>query len=562
MLTALTIQNVVLIERLQLSLGAGLCALTGETGAGKSILLDALGLALGARADAGLVRTGTDQATVTAVFDVADQPLIHDIMTDLGIEIEDTLILRRCLTADGKSRAFVNEQAISIGGLRRLGDSLVEIHGQFDTHGLLDPATHIGLLDAFAGHHDLVTETGRCWQSWHQLEKQRKETLAAIEKARQDEEFLRHAVKELGDLAADHGEETVLTERRTYLAQSDKIIKTLSDVYDELAAEHAQNDQGAMKKILRAHRALERLGDTAGAAVTEAFAALDRASTELAEAIARVDEAISALDVAPGELERVEDRLFALRQMGRKHQIHPDELTQLLTDYQQRLHNLDDQSGQLGKLDQACATARQAFVAMTTRLRESRQIAAAELDAAVMAELEPLKLGRARFMTDVTALPEPEWHQRGGDHIRFLVATNPGQPPGPLEKIASGGELSRFMLALKVALRRVAGAQTLIFDEVDAGIGGATADAVGERLARLAETAQILVVTHAPQVAARAHHHWHIFKSDQDCGVVTSIVALNQDERREEIARMLSGADITPEARAAAARLLVTETIS
>lgn len=556
MLTTLTIQNVVLIEKLHLPLGAGLCALTGETGAGKSILLDALGLALGARADAGLVRQGTDQASVTAVFDISHQPHITGLLEELGLEADDTLILRRTLTPDGKSRAFVNDAATSIGGLKKLGDLLIEIHGQFDTHGLLDAATHQGLLDAFAGHDDLVRATAESWRHWHQLEKQRAETLAAIEKARADEEYLRHAVKELNDLAAEPGEETALSTERISLSSREKTMKTLSDAYDDLAADMAQSDQGAMKKILRAHRALERLGDTAGTAVLEAFAALDRASTELAEAIARIDEAMTALDTAPGALEKVEDRLFALRQMARKHQIAADDLPNLLADYQTRLHSIDDQSGQLNRLHQACAAARSTFVAAAQSLSQSRQTAASALDAAVGAELEPLKLGRARFITHVAALEEHQWHQSGADQVRFMVATNPGQPPGPLEKIASGGELSRFMLALKVALRRLAGAHTLIFDEVDTGIGGATADAVGERLAKLAETAQILVVTHAPQVAARAHHHWHIAKQELNGVVTTHITPLDPEARQEEIARMLSGADITPEARAAAARLL------
>jgi DNA repair protein RecN (Recombination protein N) len=556
MLTALTIQNVVLIEKLQLSLGGGLCALTGETGAGKSILLDALGLALGARADAGLVRHGTDQALVSAVFDIAHHPTIAPIMAELGLEQDDTMILRRVVTVDGKSRAFVNEQPISIAGLRRLGNEMVEIHGQFDTHGLLDPTTHLGLLDAFAGHRDKVQAVRESWRHWHQLEKQRRETLTAIEKARSDEEYLRHAVKELSDLAADPGEESTLAEQRTSLSLREKTIKVLGDCYDDLAADHAQTDQGAMKKILRAHRALERLGETAGMAVQNAFAALDRASTELAEAIAQIDEATRNLDAAPGSLERVEDRLFALRQMARKHQVVADELPNLLETYQNRLTSLDDQSGQLEKLNRACAEHRALWHAAAESLSQSRQTTAIALNDAVMTELEPLKLGRAQFITTITAQTEENWNQDGCDHIRFLVATNPGQPPGPLEKIASGGELSRFMLALKVALRRVAGAPTLIFDEVDAGIGGATADAVGERLARLAETAQILVVTHSPQVAARAHHHWHIFKSDSPNGTTTSITPLDFSERCEEIARMLSGADITPEARAAAARLL------
>ena len=555
MLTNLTIQNVVLIEKLQLSLGGGLCALTGETGAGKSILLDALGLALGARADAGLVRYGAEQAMVNAAFDISQTPALLPHLAELGIEAEDTMILRRVVTPDGKSRAFVNDQPISIGGLRRLGDLLVEIHGQFDTHGLLDAATHGGLLDAFAGHDvGLVRDA---YRAWHQVEKQRKETLAAIEKARADEEYLRHAVKELSDLAVDVGEENTLAERRTALSLREKTMKVLGDAFGELSGEHPHPDQGAMKKILRAHRSLERLGETAGEAVLAAFAGLDRASTELAEAIAQIEEAIRALDAAPGDLERVEDRLFALRQMARKHQTTADDLPQLLETYQARLGSLDDQSSQLEKLTRACAETRTHFQQLAQDLSQSRHHAAQELDAAVMAELEPLKLGRARFITTITPMAEEQWNQDGCDQIRFLVATNPGQPPGPLEKIASGGELSRFMLALKVALRRVAGAATLIFDEVDAGIGGATADAVGERLSKLAETAQILVVTHSPQVAARAHHHWHIFKAENQTGqTTTSIIPLPPDQRREEIARMLSGADITPEARAAAARLL------
>jgi DNA repair protein RecN (Recombination protein N) len=552
MLAALSIRDVVLIERLSLAWGQGLCVLTGETGAGKSILLDALGLALGGRGDSSLVRHGAEQASVTAEFALpADHPALV-VVREQGLEVEDALILRRVLSADGRSRAYVNDQAVGVALLRRIGETLVEVHGQFETHGLLDPRTHRGVLDEFGGLGARARKAAEAWRAWREVEEARLQAEADIARARAEEDYLRHAVAELDALDPKAGEEEELSERRTVLMHSGKLIEALNAAHAELAG-----DRGADRSLAGALRALTRIADRAAGRLDPVIAGLDRAAAELAEAVAGLQAVSSSIDMDPRALEKMEERLFALRAAGRKHGVDTDALPDLRADLARRLALIEDQGDRLEGLAKAAAEARTAYVAVAETLSRARAEAAARLDRAVAAELPPLKLDKARFRTAVERIEdEGGWGPDGLDRVAFVVATNPGSPPGPLSKIASGGELARFMLALKVVLAQVGTTPTLVFDEVDTGIGGAVADAVGERLARLGERLQVLVVTHSPQVAARASRHWRVQKGQKGKATVTDVVELSDAERREEIARMLSGATVTEEARAAAARLI------
>ncbi|WP_445681544.1 DNA repair protein RecN [Radicibacter daui] len=551
MLAALSIRDVVLIDRLDLSFAPGLSVLTGETGAGKSILLDSLGLALGARADSALVRHGTEQAAVTATFDVPDDHPAFALIAEQGLEAESPLIIRRSLTAEGRSRAWINDQPVSVTLLRQVGTLLVEIHGQFDTHGLLDPTTHRSLLDAHAGLGMQAEAVDGAWKTWRQAEKAHADAAEESGRARQEEEFLRHAVSELELLACQPGEADQLAERRTRLAHAEKLVEALTGADSALAG-----DRGAEAAIANASRALTRQAEKAGGAFDGAIEALDRAATEIQEALALLHSASADIDMDPRALEQVEERLFALRSAARKHNVEIDRLPALRDDLARRLALIEDQGESLGKLAQAAEMARATYLKLAQALGAARRAAALELDNAVAAELEPLRLGRARFVTVIDTAPEAGWGPHGTDTVAFLVATNPGTPPAPLARVASGGELARFMLALKVVLARVSAAATLVFDEVDTGIGGATADAVGERLARLGDNVQVLVVTHSPQVAARGRQHLKVEKQEEGARLATRVRPLEPGEREDEIARMLSGASITDPARAAAAALL------
>lgn len=556
MLVSLTIQNIVLIDKLTIELAGGLCALTGETGAGKSILLDALGLALGARANAGLIRAGEAQASVSAVIDASALPGLQQSLSELEIDTGEDLILRRVITRDGRSRAFVNDQPVSIGTLKDIGAHLVEIHGQFETQGLLDTAAHAQLLDSFGGLLDTRKAVADAWDNWQQAEKARQNLAEEIDRARAEEDYLRHALGELDELNPEAGEEDALAARRTQLMHREKVMSALATAASELGGE-----QGGVRLLSSGRRTLERIADKMGDAYDKILEPLDRAQSELDEAVAILETVLAELDHDPRGLEEIEDRLFSLRQLARKHNVSPDDLAALRNGFAEKLSMIDDQSAHLDKAARAATAAGQAYIDAAAILREGREHAAESLDQAVMTELTPLKLGRAVFVTNLTRLEEDNWTSTGTERVRFTVATNPGQTPGPIDKIASGGELARFMLALKVALRRVNAVPTLVFDEVDAGIGGAVADAVGERLARLGQDVQVLVVTHSPQVAARAGHHWQIAKSEAADGLpATAITRLDDKARREEIARMLSGAEISDEARAAAEKLLVSPT--
>lgn len=553
MLTSLAIRDIVLIDRLDLDFRAGLSVLTGETGAGKSILLDALGLALGARGDSGLVRHGAEQASVTACFDISDRHPALDVLIEQEMQAETPLILRRVLTADGRSRAFVNDQPASVGLLRRLGDLLVEIHGQFDDRGLLDPATHRTALDAFGGSAALLRETATAHAGWRQAADALAQARADAAQARTDEAFLRHSVEELDALSPEPGEEERLAEQRSLMMNAEQIAEAMA-----AALEHLGGDNGAEAGLAGASRQLGRVAGKAGPIFDPALAALDRAAAEAQEAVHLLQSVASELETDPAALTKAEDRLYALRDVARKHGVEVDALAALRDTLAGRLAAIDDSGAHMAALEAAAKAAREAYIAAAGKLSETRHKAAGRLDKAVGAELPPLKLDKARFATRIEPLPEAQWGPQGMDRVAFEVATNPGQAPGPINKIASGGELSRFMLAVKVVLSQVSPVPTLVFDEVDSGVGGATADAVGERLARLGDGLQVLVVTHSPQVAARGGQHLRVEKRAGRDATTTTVVPLNDPDRREEIARMLSGAEITDEARAAANRLMAS----
>lgn len=563
MLTELSVRDIVLIERLDLKFAAaggdshgaadgGLAVLTGETGAGKSILLDALGLALGGRGDSGLVRHGAAQASVAAVFELPPRHRALAILEEQGLDGGDgSLVLRRVIGADGRGRAFVNDQPVSVGLLRRIGDSLVEIQGQFDQHGLLDPANHRDLLDSFADHGAKLDAVAAAWRGWRQAETAFAAAQAALQRARVEEDYLRHAVDELDRLDPRPGEEASLAEERQVLRHGAAIAEALEQAAGELAA-----NRGVAGALRAAQRILERNADKAAGRFDTALQALDRAAVETDEALSQIETLQQAMDADPGRLEAVEERLFALRALARKHNVEIDALPALRERYVEQLAAIDGGTDGLQALRKAAEGARKSFGAAAQALTVSRQKAASALDKAVQAELAPLKLEKAKFLTRVEPLAEADWAEHGVDRVAFLVSTNPGVPPGPLNRIASGGELSRFMLALKVVMSRASDATTLVFDEVDSGIGGATAAAVAERLARLAKTRQVLVVTHSPQVAARGDRHWRIGKRTVKGQAVTEVSPLDDAGRREEIARMLAGTEITEEARAAARRLM------
>jgi DNA repair protein RecN (Recombination protein N) len=549
MLAGLSIRDVVTIDRLDLSFRPGLNVLTGETGAGKSILLDALGLALGARSESTLLRPGATQATVSAVFELTPDHPARALLRDHGLDAEGDLVLRRVLSADGRTRAFINDQPTSIGLLRQTGETLIEIQGQFEQHGLLDPATHRGVLDAYGGLADAAAATRAAHAAWRTAARALAEAEGAARTARADEDFLRHALAELDALKPRPGEEKELADLRAALLNKEKIVEALAAADAELTRGRPVED------ALRAAEArLERVAAQSADLLDPVIAALDRAAVETAEAVRALRSVEAAFDSDSGRLEDLEERLFALRDLARKHRVAVDALPALRDDIAGQLGAIDDQGGTLQRLGRAAAEAKAAYRTAATDLSKRRRAAAKKLDAAVARELPPLKLDKARFVTHIDALDEADWSADGMDRIAFEIATVPGAAPGPLRKVASGGELSRLMLALKVILSRAEPIPTLIFDEVDSGVGGATAAAVGERLASLA--AQVLVVTHSPQVAARGVHHWRVQKSEARGKLSTRVDLLEPAARREEIARMLSGREITDEARAAADRLI------
>jgi len=553
MLLGLTIRDVVLIDRLSLAFRPGLCVLTGETGAGKSILLDALGLALGRRADASLVRPGAEQAMVAAEFVVEPGHPAASVLRGAGIaaDLAGGIVLRRLVGADGKSRAFVNDEPASVGLLREIGDSLVEIQGQGEQRGLLDPATHRSLLDDMAGHEVAPVALAAAWREWRAARERAEDAARRLADSRAEEDLLRHHRAELDALAPEGDEEERLGARRLLMQNAERLGEAVAEAIAEIDGEG-----GAQEALARALRRLDRARDRAQGLLDGALAAAERAASETGEALAALAGAAAALELDPRELEAVEERLFALRALARKHGVAIADLPRLRAELGTRLVGIETGAEEVAALEEAVAAARAGYVAASGAVSRERERAARRLDGAIAAELKPLRLDKARFRTVLTALPEAEWGEHGRERVHFEVATNPGAPFGPLARIASGGELSRFMLALKLVLAGGSSVPTLIFDEVDSGIGGAVAAAVGERLQRLGTRLQILVVTHSPQVAARGAHHWRVAKRQAERATVTRVEELDADTRQEEIARMLSGSTVTAEARAAAASLI------
>jgi DNA repair protein RecN (Recombination protein N) len=552
MLVRLSVRDIVLIDRLDLEGQAGLMVLTGETGAGKSILLDAFALALGGRGDGGLVRSGQAQGQVTAVFDLPGDHKVRHLAGEAGLAPDGDLILRRVQLADGRTRAFVNDQPASVQLLRQLGQLLVEIHGQHDDRALTDSAAHRRLLDAFAGLTPEAEKLGALHAEWRAMDEKTDAQRKRLEKARADADYLHHAADELRKLAPEEGEETRLSERRQIMMQAEKVVGELAEVLDLLSGTGSP-----VPTLSSAQRRLDRRAEQAPDLAGPAARALDSALTLLDEAREHLERALRQAEFDPAEQERNEERLFALRAASRKYNTPVDALAALAERFAQDVQALDTGEAELRKLTAEAERLKGRVREAALALSKNRQKAARELDTSVTAELPPLKLERARFITRVQTDPE-RLMAHGIDQIEFHVQTNPGTEAGPMMKVASGGELSRFLLALKVVLADRGSAPTLVFDEIDTGVGGAVADAIGQRLARLSSKVQVFSVTHAPQVAARASRHFLIQKTEVagEERVATSVNRLDEKARQEEIARMLSGAEITAEARAAAARLL------
>ena len=557
MLTALHIKNIVLIEQLSLEFSEGLSALTGETGAGKSILLDSLGLVAGARADAGLVRRGEDQASVVAEFYFPEDHPIFALLEEQGIEkSQNELSLRRVLGSDGRSKAFVNNEPVSVSFLKTIGEMAVDIHGQFETYGLLNPATHRFVLDCYAGNSSLLSEVSSCYLRYKTALENVQSLEADAALAVQNEAYLRECVDELEALDPQEGEEEELVARKKAIQNVEALQECFSFVQEALGGE-----QGADLQIGQAARKLERHADKIGEGdVNELVAILDRASSEVQEACRYLDGLVARYDLEGMDLEQIEDRLYSLRALARKHHCSVEALPSLCSDLKEKILLIDECTDALAHARAETAECKDKYISCAKRLHVSRKKAGQRLDKIVNSELKPLKLDKSVFETSVEVChPENAWGVQGFDEVRFLVATNASSDSAPhlepLNKIASGGEMARFMLALKVVLAdSTPYSGSFVFDEIDTGIGGATANAVGERLAKMAMRHQVLVVTHSPQVAALAHHHWKVSKSAGR----TTITPLAGETRQEEIARMLSGAEVSAEARAAAAKLLDT----
>lgn len=550
MLTLLHIKNVVLIDQMSLEFRGGLSALTGETGAGKSILLDSLGLALGMRAEAGLVRKGTEQAVVSAEFNLDASHSVFHVLKEQGIDAVSPLILRRILGSDGRSRAFINDEPVSITFLKEVGDVLVDIHGQFETYGLLNPTTHRQMLDNYAGNENLLNECGLAWQSLKSAEAALIDAKDKASRAAENEAYLRASVEELEKLSPEDGEEGLLLEKRRFLQNREAILEVLGFSVEQLGGE-----KGADIQIGQVARALARQMDKMGEAkLTPIQDALDRAAVEVQEACRQLESLQYEFGGEGMNLESIEDRLYALRAVARKHGCNADDLPRLRVDLGDKLKLVDYQEHIIADLEKTIRVAKENYKSVSQKLHDKRLTAATKIDKAVNVELKPLKLDRAVFET-LVAVNENEnmWASFGFDTVQFRVDTNGSGAFGPLNKIASGGEMARFMLALKVVLAEAAKIRGVyVFDEIDTGVGGATASAIGARLEKLAKLHQVMVVTHSPQVAARAGHHWVVSKSSGG----TRVTVLDKITREEEIARMLSGEEITTEARAAAGKLL------
>jgi DNA repair protein RecN (Recombination protein N) len=545
-LAALTIRDIVLIEQAALEFAPGLNVLTGETGAGKSILLDSLGLAVGGRGRAS-VRAGANQGSATAVFEPQKTHAAWALLRDQDMEVGEEIVLRRTLAGDGRSRAFINDQAVGVGLLKELGDSLLEVHGQQDDRGLFDTATHRALLDGFGGLNGDAQTVAMLYGDWAAARTALEELKALATKAQAEADFVAAAAQELSDFGPEAGEEEKLAGERALMMNAARIVEEVSSALESLSSE-----RGAQTGLAQALKKLSRMNPEARRIAAPAETALEQAYALAEEARRELDSLLSRLDSDANVLERTEERLFALRALARKYGVTPDRLPALCDEFVAKQTALTQGGSQIKQADAKVAAARDAYLAAARRLSKAREGAASKLEAAVAAELTPLKLGHAKFRVALEKLEDDKGAVTGLERIAFEVATVEGASFGGLAKIASGGELARFSLALKVALAKVSSPAALVFDEVDRGVGGAVADAVGERLQRLAETTQVLLVTHSPQVAARAARHFRISRVKDK----TKIELLDDDQRLEEIARMLSGAAITAEARAAAKRLM------
>lgn len=560
MLSEISIRNVVLIEALDLELGTGLSAMTGETGAGKSIILDALGMATGARSDKGLVRSGADKAQCRASFTLAVNHKIWSMLegADIDFEQSEDVVLRRTITAEGRSKAYINDAPVSVKLLGEIGGALLEVHGQHDGRGLLDPTTHQGQLDRFGGHDGLLAD---CYAAYETL-KTAADALVKLKsrqaKSDEDRAFFEHAIGELDRLAPTPGEDAELANERKLLQHAEGALGELRSA-NEALGEDGEYESRIGQALAGLERVRSKIGDdksAAGGAMQTASGALEKALLELEEARQAVSDAAGAFTFEPGRLDTLEERLFALRAVARKYNVDVDSLQDLRQKFGDELLELEGFAGNLAKAEQDLANAQSSYDKIATKLSDARKLAACKLDKKVVTELPPLKMEKAKFITDLRTVEDGP---TGRDQVRFLVSTNPGMPIGPLEKIASGGELARFALAIKVALAGAMDGKTqkvMIFDEVDQGVGGAVADAVGRRLSRLSDKAQVLVVTHSPQVAASANHQILISKSSKAGSTTTSVITLAANDREEEIARMLAGETITDEARAAARKLM------
>ncbi len=552
MLQSLSIRNVVLIDKLDLDFKSGLSVLTGETGAGKSILLDSLGLVLGNRAETSLIRQGEDKLSVTAQFSLQKQtPALRALLDEYEIEADDELLIKRSLTRDGKGKIFINDQPAGAKLLKEIGKYLVEVHGQFDNQGLLNPANHLDVLDAYGAYKPLVERTAAAFAAYKKARAARQEAEKNIARAKEDEENLRHWVDELEKMNPRPDEEDELGKKRQEMMNAEKIIDSLNYAYGALT--ERADVQGAIRS---AQSAMDKANTLVDGRYQTIIDMLDQALIDISETINELEEVSHNVSLNQNELENIEERLYALRGLARKHNVAVSDLPQTLADFRNRLSTIELGEEGIAALRKAEDTAKLDYVKAANELSFARQAAALQLDNKVMSELPPLKMEKARFVTVVEKTDESGWSEKGFNNVYFTVATNPNSPQGPLNKIASGGELARFMLALKVNLAQSSSVATMIFDEVDAGVGGATAQAVGERLARLARDVQVLVVTHSPQVAACGNNHFKVEKSTADNVTTTTVRELTKIEKSEEIARMLAGEVITDAARAAAKVLM------
>ena len=553
MLKSLSIRNVVLIDKLDLDLQSGFSVLSGETGAGKSILLDSVGLLLGHRAEVGMIRNGCDKLSVSGCFEVIGlAPELKKICQEYDLDFQREIIIKRSLSADGKSKIFFNDEPITLKLLKEIGACLVEIHGQFDNQGLLNPVTHRTVLDSYGGYGAELQEMRESYQFYQEQKRTYQEVLTQYETAQKEEENLRHWVEELSKVKPQENELTDLEEKRRQMMNAEKIIENLSDAYKAL-----NNPAASVRQSLRqAQAAVARVNALLNNKFSELYEVLDTALVNAEEAESEIEAATSEVSLSQNDLDMVEERLFTLKSLARKHQVTVEDLPNVWHEMEQKLSHLERGEADLIKLEKLMRQAWQDYKVKAEKVSAKRCAAAKILDEKIMTELPDLKMEKARFVTQLTTKPEEQWNENGAEDVCFAVSTNASTPLGPLNKIASGGELARFMLAIKVNLAQNIAAETMIFDEVDTGIGGATAQAVGAKLAELGQHTQVLVVTHSPQVAAQSAHHYKVEKTTENNMTTTHLRVLNADEKREEIARMLSGEQISDEARAAAEVLI------